>query len=428
MTSIENTDNDINSNDNHGLIACHECDYLHTIEPLPPGGKALCVRCGYKLYENIPNSLERCIALNLTALMLLIFANIFPFISLNAGGRVEETLFISGAITLWTQGMGELGILVFLTSCLFPFLTIAGLLYILIPLRFNFQPWKMARVYRIVNGLIPWSLLSVFMLGLLLSFIKLVQLADVIPGTSLYFFAALLVIISAARSNLDNSIIWPPMITDPGGYGSGKTAAERNLVSCHTCSLLLPQTHCNEHESHFCPRCNTPLHSRKTNSISRTGALVFAALLLCIPANAFPVMTIIQFGRGAPDTIMSGVKHLIEDGMWPLGLIVFFASIMVPIAKLIVLVYLMILVKIKSTWRLRDHTVLYRVTEVIGAWSMVDIYILAFLVALVKFGYLATVLPEIGAIFFSTMVVITIVAAQCFDPRLIWDNLRLEIE
>ncbi len=423
MTEINHLDKTTKDAPN-GLIACHDCDYLHKIEPLPPRGKALCVRCGAKLYQNIPNSLNRCLALNLTALMLLILANLFPFISLKAGGRLEETIFISGTISLIQHGMPDLGILVFVTSCLFPFLTVSGMLYILIPIKFQYQPWNMARIYRMVNALTPWSLLGVFMLGLLLAFIKLIELADVIPGVSLGFFSVLLIIISAARTNLDPSIIWPLLTIDPGNSRPGRTAAERNLMSCHICSMLVSRPGNDHHVHYSCPRCQAPLHSRKSNSLSRTCALVVAAFLLSIPANAFPVMTIIQFGMGAPDTIISGVKHLIEDGMWPLGMIVFFASIMVPVLKLIVLIYLMIVVKMKLTWRPRDHTVLYRATEVIGAWSMVDIYILAFLVAMVKFGYLSSVIPEIGAIFFSTMVIITIFAAQCFDPRLIWDNLE----
>ena len=405
-----------------GLIACHECDFLHNIEPIPAGGKALCTRCGAFLYQNIPNSLEKALALNLATFMRFIMVNIFPFISLKASGRIEETIFTSSILTFYRMGMSEVGVLVFLTSFLFPFLTFGGMLYILLPLKFGYRPWRMASVYRLVRTLTPWSLLGVFMLGLLLSIIKLRDLATVIPGISLYLFAVLLVVSSAANSNLDASVIWPRMRFKPSGNGFGTTAAERNLISCHTCALLVPKTILNSHGHADCPRCESSLHSRKTNSLTRTWALLFAASMLLIPANVFPVMTVIQFGKGDPNTILSGVMHLIDGGMWPLAMIVFIASLVVPMMKLIVLSFLMITVKKKSSWRPRDRTVLFRVTEAVGAWSMVDIYLLAMLIALVKFGFLATILPGIGATFFGAVVVTTIFAAHTFDPRLIWDN------
>jgi len=135
-------------------------------------------------------------------------------------------------------------------------------------------------------------------------------------------------------------------------------------------------------------------------------------------------MTVIRFGQGAPDTIMSGVIHLIEGGLWPLALIVFFASVFVPFLKLVVLSLLAITVQKHSNWRTKDRTLLYRVTEVVGAWSMVDIFIIGLLAALVNLGALATIRPGIGAIFFAAAVITTIFAAHSFDPRLIWDNAR----
>lgn len=406
----------------NGLIACHECDFLHSIQPAPPGGKANCTRCGAFLYQNIPNSIEKALAFNLTALMLFIMANIFPFISLKVSGRIEENVFISGALALSRLGMGELGILVFLTSFLFPFLTITGMLYILLPLKYGHRPWKTALVYRMVKALTPWSLLGVFMLGVLVSIVKLLDMATVIPGVALYSFAALLLASTAANANLDTSIIWPHTRFEPEVKGSGTTAAERNLIGCHTCLMIVHRTNIDEHGHWNCPRCESPLHSRKANSLTRTWALVASACLLLIPANVYPVMTVIRFGHGDPNTILSGVTHLIESGMWPLAMIIFFASIVVPILKLTVLTFLMLTIRKKSSWRKRDRTILFRVTEVVGAWSMVDIYLLAILVALVKFGFMTTILPGIGATFFAGVVIITMFAAHTFDPRLIWDN------
>jgi paraquat-inducible protein A len=133
-------------------------------------------------------------------------------------------------------------------------------------------------------------------------------------------------------------------------------------------------------------------------------------------------MTVIQFGQGEPNTILSGVIHLMEGGMWILAFIIFFASIMVPILKLLVLSFLLISVMKKSKWRSRDRTFLFRVAEAVGAWSMVDIYVVAILTGLVNLGTLSTIRPGIGVAFFGAVVVITMFAAHSFDPRLIWDN------
>lgn len=173
----------------------------------------------------------------------------------------------------------------------------------------------------------------------------------------------------------------------------------------------------------ICPRCGAALHQRIPNSISRTWALVVAALILYIPANVLPIMTTTSLGYQRSDTIMSGIQYLIVSGMWPIALVVFFASIVVPLLKLVVLTYLLISVQRRSRWRPRDRTRLYRLTEGIGRWSMVDIFVVTILVALVQLGSVAEVEAATGAIFFGAVVVITMFAAMTFDPRLIWDPL-----
>ncbi len=202
------------------------------------------------------------------------------------------------------------------------------------------------------------------------------------------------------------------------------TAARASLLNCHSCHLLSHARRLPAGGHAVCPRCGASLHLRKPNSISRTWALIWAAIILYIPANVFPVMTVISFGKGSPDTIMSGVMALLEHGMWPLALLVFFASITVPMTKLTGMIYLLLSVQRKSHWRPKDRTVLYRVTEVIGRWSMIDIFMISILVALVKLQAIATIEPGPGAISFAAVVVITMIAANSFDPRLIWDAME----
>lgn len=202
--------------------------------------------------------------------------------------------------------------------------------------------------------------------------------------------------------------------------GKADTAANLGFVLCHACHLLVRAKGLHQN----CPRCGARLHLRKPESLARTWALMLTAYILYIPANLLPVMSLTMSGKGEADTIMSGVKALFLEGMWPLALLVFFASITVPVLKLLVLTYLLLSVQFKSKWRPRERTVLYRITESIGRWSMIDIFVIAILVALVKLGSLATIEAGAGAVAFGGVVVSTMFAAMSFDPRLIWDAME----
>jgi paraquat-inducible protein A len=396
------------------IIACHHCDHRYRYEAIPFGGKASCRRCGALLYLHIPDSLDRCLALYLTALLLFILANSFPFLSLELAGRIQVNTLISGGLAMHQMGMSDLAVLIFLTSIGFPLITIVGMLYLLIPIRLGYKPLALGEVYRLIEAINPWSLVSVFMLGVLISIVKLQDLANVIPGISLYALVGLLITFAAARANFDPAVLWSQI-----KYRQPDINVAATLVNCHTCGLLLEQ----KHGLHECPRCSDSLHYRKSNSIVRTWALLFTAAILIIPANLYPVMTVIRFGQGEPSTILSGVVHLISAGMWGLAMIVFVASIVIPVMKLIILAVLLVSVQKKSQWRPRDRTLLYRVTEVVGAWSMVDIFLVGILSALVSLDALSTIRPGIGASFFAGAVIFTMFAAHSFDPRLIWDNL-----
>lgn len=405
------------------IVACHACDQLHQSIQLPAGGKAVCARCGSLLYRHILNSVDKTLALYLAALVLLIIANSFPFLSLKLSGRVEENVLISGAWALYQLGMGELGLLVFLTSVFFPLLIILGMLYLLVPARFGWRTPAKGRIYRFIRILLPFNLVGVFMLGVLIAIVKLLDMATVIPGISLYALFGWLIVSTAARSSFEPTVLWPhthskQLKLDP----CRQSAHASGLTSCHTCAHLVESDKLTGDDR--CPRCSNPIHSRKHNSLARTWALLFTACILLIPANIYPIMTVVRFGQGEPDTIYTGVIHLIESGFTGLALIVFFASIFVPILKLVVLSLLLITVQKQSLWRQRDRTLLYHVTEVVGAWSMVDIFLVGLLAALVNLGALATIRPEIGAVFFAGAIITTIFAAHSFDPRLIWDRAR----
>ena len=206
------------------------------------------------------------------------------------------------------------------------------------------------------------------------------------------------------------------------------TAAAAGLISCHSCCLLVRQPKATDRETIRCPRCGARLHLRKPHSIARTWALVIAASIFYIPANMLPVTITTYLGSTQADTILSGVLYFMRSGSWGIALIIFVASIVVPIAKLIVLSGLLISVQRHSAWKPEDRTRLYRITELVGRWSMLDVFVVAVLVSLVRMGYLTTIEAGAGVVYFAAVVILTMIAAETFDPRLIWDALERKDE
>ena len=196
-----------------------------------------------------------------------------------------------------------------------------------------------------------------------------------------------------------------------------------DLVACGDCHLVhvVPEPSVVEPS---CARCGSLLQRRKKNSLSRAWAFLLAAVVLYVPANIYPIMTVYQFGRGEPDTILSGAAKLLESGMWPLALLVFVASVLIPILKILIIGYL--LVSVQKRWAMNrvGRMRLYKLVEFVGRWSMVDVFMVSILIALVRLGNFAVIDPGVGAMAFGAVVVLTMLSSLSFDPRLIWDRQR----
>ncbi len=199
------------------------------------------------------------------------------------------------------------------------------------------------------------------------------------------------------------------------------SAHSAGLVSCHDCSLVSRMATVSPGSVAHCPRCAAPLHSRKPDSMARTWALLIAAAILYVPANLLPVSTVIWLGQGSPDTILSGVKAFFADGDALVAILLFVASVFVPLLKLLVLTWLALSVNRRWMWRPRDRTRSYRLVSIIGRWSMLDIFVISLLVALVDLDAIATIEAGAGAVCFGAVVILTMFAAESFDARLMWD-------
>lgn len=199
------------------------------------------------------------------------------------------------------------------------------------------------------------------------------------------------------------------------------SAQQRGIARCSECGKLSQLPALNGKTSAACPRCNTALSFRKPQSLQRSWAYTLAATALLIPANILPILTVISFGQGDPDTIMSGVVKLWVSDLQAIAAIVFIASIAVPVLKLIILVILMLVVQLQLPLSRQQCTVLYRFIHFIGRWSMLDLFMISILVTLVHLGNIATVESGPAATAFAAVVVLTLLAANSFDPRLLWD-------
>lgn len=192
-------------------------------------------------------------------------------------------------------------------------------------------------------------------------------------------------------------------------------------VECHQLNRQVPNITGQE-----CTRCGARVYARRPDSLKRTWALLLTAALMYIPANLLPIMTVYSLGKGQPDTIMSGILALIDYGMAPIAFVVFVASILVPTFKLVGLSLLLYSIERHQPLSARQRGWMYRFIEWIGRWSMLDIFVITILVALVNFGSLATIEAGFGAVAFCSVVILTMLAAVTFDPRLIWDNTESE--
>ena len=350
----------------------------------------------------------------LTGLALFSMLAYSPLIGLRFAGREQTTTLPALPLAFERFGMWELSLVVLTFTMLAPLLKLILTAGVLIGLRMpRVRTSTLAAMARVRSWLTPWAMTEVFLLGLFVAYTRLSVIATVEVGVALYAMAGLMLVMVAADAWLDEHAMW-----DGIGRRAKQPEQPRHgpLIACDTCGLVT-----RGFEGEPCPRCESNLRVRKPEPVARTWALLLAAAALYIPSNMLPVMTVIRLGRGQPSTIIGGVQELIAYQMWPLALLVFVASIAVPMAKLILLAYMLITTQRGSPVRLRQRTRLYRFVDVIGRWSMIDVFMISILTALVRMGFLASVTPGPGAICFAGVVILTMLAAFSFDPRLMWD-------
>lgn len=421
-------------------VACRECELQQRVPPLPPGGKAVCARCKITIARNPVDPIDRPLALAITAAVVFLIANLSPLMGMSVAGLDSSTTILGAARETWLRGSELAAVSVAFCAVVAPGLFIAFMLLMLLAARRSPAPRWVGRLLRMSESVQPWSMSEVMLLGVLVALIKVSQVATVVPGVGLFALGVLVVLLAALGSSFDSHAIWQrvvwadgtrPAPMEPGLAKrsgalplTGEESTPCGLVSCTSCGLLSRPAP-NAQRGH-CPRCGAELTEPPHTSIQVTWALVIAAAILYIPANSLPVLISTSLGSSQSDTIISGVAYLYQSGSWPLALIVLVASVIVPLGKIVALAYLLITVQLGSVKNNQDRTRLYRLVEFVGRWSMLDVFVDAFIVALVQLEPLMSVEPGSGVAVFMSVVVLTVFAARSFDPRLIWNAGRFK--
>ena len=407
------------------VLACRDCGQIYRAAgDLLRCRRLLCRRCGAGLWQAPLADLADARAFAITAAILLLLTNAFPLFEISLQGDHISGLIASGAAALSQSGDGisAVGVLVGLIAIAVPALSVILLVIGLVRLHAVVRSPErrrlgLAAIWRAVFALRPWAMLDVFLLGAVVAYTRLDQLATVavlVGGFALAAFVMMQVLIDQA---LGRHRVWNA-IDDPAKYSP---APGDPWVLCLDCDLVVGARHIDGGERRPCPRCGAHLMPRRHGSLAVTAALTLAGFILYLPANLFPVLTITRFGRSQAYTIMGGIRDLAEAGLWPLALLVLLASIVVPVLKLVGLTWCLVAIRTGSARLLRQRTVFYRFIDYIGRWSNIDVFVVAIVVALVQFGTLTTVEPGPGIASFAAVVVLTMIAADAFDPRLMWD-------
>lgn len=412
---------------NNRIRACSECDLVMEIPALRPGESARCPRCGHRLQKRQTAPLQEAAATCVAALVMLGASLPFTFVSFTGQGASNEMAFMDTSLSLAGTTEPMLALVVALAILVFPAMYLFAVAYLHFGLLASRNLPGARPLVRVIRAVEPWMMADVFLVGALVSLIKLAGMADVSFGPSFWAFCAFVVLLVRTTTRVNYEALWLTLGGEVQPALSqarcGHSAASQALASCHCCGQLL---HLPSLQHPRCPRCDSDIAPLRRPSLQWTWALLLTAVILYIPANTYPIMETVSMGETQASTIAGGVVILWENGSWPVALVIFVASLLVPIVKILVLSWLCVIAgKPRTRGHLMQHR-LYQLTEFIGRWSMVDVFVVAILVALIRGGAVMSVYPGSAALAFCGVVVLTMLAARSFDPRLIWADVNEE--
>ncbi|MGK9172733.1 membrane integrity-associated transporter subunit PqiA [Yokenella regensburgei] len=398
-------------------ILCTQCDLLVALPALQHGHKAACPRCGTTLTTRWDEPRQRPTAYALVALFMLLLSNLFPFVNMKVAGVTSEVTLLQIPGVMFSEDYASLGTFFLLFVQFVPAFCLVTILLLVnrVPLSLRTKTF----LARVLFQLRTWGMAEIFLAGVLVSFVKLMAYGDVGIGSSFIPWCLFCLLQLRTVQCVDRHWLWDDLAPAPPvsrPLQVGVPGIRQGLRSCPCCTAIV------EADEPVCPRCHTKGFVRRRNSLQWTMALLVTSIMLYLPANILPIMITDLLGDRMPSTILAGVILLWSEGSYPVALVIFIASIMVPTLKMIAIAWL--------CWDAKGHGrrdsermhVVYEIVEFVGRWSMIDVFVIAVLSALVRMGGLMNIYPAIGALMFALVVIVTMFAAMTFDPRLSWDR------
>jgi paraquat-inducible protein A len=416
------------------LIACPGCDLL--LPDISPGEDEVvaCPRCGTELHRHKKDSVNRMIACCLTGLLLYFPAMLLPLMTVETLGLTETADILQSITGYYRKGYYLVTVMVFLCAVLFPFLKLSLGFLVATAIKLAKFPRILPTAFRLYIHLDEWAMAEVYLLGIMVTVIKMYHTTTITYNLGFYCFLALVIITVATTAFLDKKLFWecierrgpsPPRAPEESASdypGREIAAKDAGLIACHICSRLTPLSEAAAGPKTACRLCGAELHVRKTDSLIRTWALILTAGMLFIPANVLPIMRVDYLGRPTTSTIMDGIVLFFQEGSFGIGLIILVASILVPLFKMTGLAIILLTIRFKRGLFLLQIARMFRFIEFIGRWSMLDIFVIAILSVLIQFGLFTSIEAAPAASYFCLVVILTMLAAQTFDTRLLWDN------
>lgn len=377
-------------------VQCHECALTVKLPNLKERQKAQCPRCGYTLSTIHRNANERIIAFAISGLIFLLASLPFDFLSFNSNGLENKFDIIKSFFVLINNNYHALAMIELLTIFAIPSIVLLSLIYLIVPMNKGLHPRHGRKILALVFKLLPWCMVEIFLIGVLVSLIKIIAMADIELGISFYAFILFTLSMTIVILHIDKRQLYQ-LLTQVE-----KTHNIEIQQSQHKVAQENPTTH--------------------ALSVQKTWALIITAAILYIPANTLPIMTTRLFGQDDPSTIIGGVILLWHLGSYPIAVIIFIASVVVPVAKILVLAWLNYSVQKQSDTLSLQRVKWYRMAEFVGRWSMIDVFVVIILVSLIQLGPAMSITPGAATLAFSGVVIVTMLAAMSFEPQLIWKN------
>ncbi|NLQ16756.1 PqiA/YebS family transporter subunit [Marinomonas sp. M1K-6] len=400
------------------MTACEVCDFLNCIPPLQNGERFRCRHCGHVLVSVYEQAPVRILLTGLSCLLMLALAMSFPFLGFSSSGIERNITLFNLVSVLLEQRHLLLGAIISLALFVFPLVYLFSILFLVWSFQHRY-PLNIAQRYciRWVQVIQPWLMVDVFLVGILVALVKMMSFADISLELSFWAFCGYILLLLKTVALVDRRWLWfnvaGPALAPSVATG---TAQQEGLIGCHFCGATMAG------DRRHCDRCGHAVYSRRPNSVGTTTALLLASVVMYVPANVFPIMHTTFLGNTEPSTIMGGVLLLWSLGSYPVALVILFASVVIPIIKILSLGWLCWQCHFPSRRLTAQKIKLYQLTEFVGRWSMIDVFVVAILTSLVQMGNVIAIYPGAAVLSFSAVVIFTMLAAMTFDPRLLWDK------